>query len=489
MTDLFDGKDPINEAIETTRLQVAPISGDQLINRAKAARFVAVRRKRRMVQVITASTAAVIVLTVGVVAVTMRQSPSQHVTMSVDQVPADGHAPGSVHVEPNDHLRNGQKVWAKAYGFDADTSVVFRLCVDLYPGTQPYPPPSSVPMGPPTKPDVPDTASSQGAVAPARGSASPGASIPQATPTFQWVCKTAGRADATGSTDYFVNGDAQPSLKVTVARAAITVTTETKSFTTLVTSEGLTSPAQGPICSEHGTPNVCRGGITSYIPSNLAVSTCTDSGRPRCVVVATGNVNGQPRAFQSGELIFANSGTTSSPASPDDPQTMPPASAVPTSSPNDNDCNYGVNPQGGCVITTMRSTVPRAPVKDCPVAPPDVASPGTPARAAGPLLDFIPTDITICHYPVELGPAPGSPTTVRDPTTIAKITRALRGLHDVPGNDLACTMEMGETVVLMISDATRTTQVTVQFYGCGMVSNGDAVRTGGKDLYWIARIS
>lgn len=105
---------------------------------------------------------------------------------------------------------------------------------------------------------------------------------------------------------------------------------------------------------------------------------------------------------------------------------------------------------------------------------------------SSPLLDFTPTSITVCHIPAEeLGPPP---LTISDGPTISRIAAAIKALRAVPGAHTACTMEMGDTMVLISEAGSERSTIVAQFYGCRVVSNGTTIRLGADSLLWINKL-
>ena len=78
---------------------------------------------------------------------------------------------------------------------------------------------------------------------------------------------------------------------------------------------------------------------------------------------------------------------------------------------------------------------------------------------------------------------------VTDPATIRRITTAIEAMNVVPDRTTACTMEMGDTMVLVAQADANHTTIVAQFYGCGIVSNGTTIRFGAKSLRWVNELT
>lgn len=529
--------DPLVRALLDARADVTPMSGDSLVNAARNAKVARARHRRRTRGGVIGAAAVLALVTVAAVALQSRSS-SQVVQVGKQSSYADSVAFGVVGVTPSTGLVDGQTVTVSASGFDPGSPVNFIECTPVIvdPGspTADGPPvpdatertvepqrgrnSSSVDGNEQRKPmEAPSDVIDPGATAPGAPKMVPGAppssGSDEALPG--WWCDgppgapgphafAEATADLPRDSALEREGGKSSEADVTRATTKLRVVSSTDGFVARSHTNGAFSisppidesvdppPAQpgpsGRCVNPQSTPPspaadapsaepAESGSSFPRAPTTFTASSEETSTSPApdpagaCVVIAVGKVDGKPMMFSSRALSFAD--TTSVPSTTPPVTSAPPSSIAPPGTdpcPPGAMCSAPVDPSDTAPTSTS-----------CPTSPP-LASPMD-GDHTSPLLDFTPTSITVCHIPaVELGPPP---LTISDRPTISRITAAIKALRDVPGAHTACTMEMGDTMVLVAEDGSKRTVIAVQFYGCRVVSNGTTIRLGAESLRWI----
>lgn len=269
----------------------------------------------------------------------------------------------------------------------------------------------------------------------------------------KWVCRAPVRATSQqiGDTPAAPPGTGDP----TQATASLLVSSSGHGFSTWVESNGsVSTPAKSLADATHAS---C--GSTAAVQHSEPPTTPGP-----CRVVTIGSYRGTTRVFVSAPLSFS--------------ATEPPPTTSPEGAPDG-------SPTPRAPTTTPTTGAGVTPAL-CPATPPELSRRDA---VTGPVFDFVPTAITVCHYPVggpEDGPSKSPhPVLVTDPGTISRILRDARLLSPVPARNEQCTAEMGRTMVLTAVRGDQLSTVTAHLYGCGLVGNGTTMRQGAQSLAWI----
>lgn len=108
--------------------------------------------------------------------------------------------------------------------------------------------------------------------------------------------------------------------------------------------------------------------------------------------------------------------------------------------------------------------------------------PATAIIAEQPLLDFTPTSVIVCSYPLTLDLADQR---AADAATMNRIVRGLREIDPGPPTR-ECTQELGTAYALIVIDrAGRTQTIWLQIYGCGVIHTGDRSYFGARSFAWL----
>lgn len=177
----------------------------------------------------------------------------------------------------------------------------------------------------------------------------------------------------------------------------------------------------------------------------------------------------------------AITGCGSSPSTTE-PTKLPPAgSAIDDPEPGVATGSAGDPGAGTSVGSPLPSEEPAVAPPGCP---PERVFFGRPPESAdpSPLLAFTPEKATLCTY--DVAGAIGV-RTVDDPTELLALRDDLNAL-EIPGYDIGCTSDFGPAVAIVATRGDRTETVWVEFYGCGIAHNGDAVRIGARRLSDLA---